>query len=302
MAISIDLKAWVENTSAAEFAGRIDDEPGLLKSCDSSGDRFGVVHHAATLGRLDLIQMILERGVTVDAPSGTPEQYPDSETDPPRFDPSYTPRMCAAAHGQLATVRYLICAGADPLKTDYYRGTALHSAAASGSAPILNVLLAAGCDPEAECGYKANCEELGFYWVGTPLHVAALSDHAAAASTLIGHGAAVDALGMLDERRPLHYAAAMGAAGALEVLLRAGADPNRPEAFHDQTPIHYAARGGHVDCAALLLRYGADARAREGKTGPTALDLAEHFYIPERAEALCRLLRSAVTPRKGSSS
>jgi len=28
---------------------------------------------------------------------------------------------------------------------------------------ILNVLLAPGCDPDAECDYKANCEELGFY-------------------------------------------------------------------------------------------------------------------------------------------
>lgn len=300
MAISIDLKAWVENTSASEFARRIGNEPGLLESCDSSGDRFGVLHHAAALGRLDLIQLILERGVSVDAPSGTPEQFTDSETEPPTFDPGYTPLMCAAAHGQLATVRYLISAGGDPFKTDYYRGTALHSAAASGSAPILNVLLAAGCDPAAECGYKANSEELGFYWVGTPLHIAALNDRAVAASTLIGHGAEVDALGMLDERRPLHYAAAMGAAGALEVLLRAGAAPNRPEAFHGQTPLHYAARGGHVDCIALLLRYGADPKAREGGNGSTALELATHFYIPERAETACRLLRT-VTRRKASS-
>ena len=188
-----------------------------------------MLHHAAALGRNDFIRIILEKGVSIDTPSGTPEEYADSEAEPPRFDPGYTPLMCAAAHGQVATVRYLISAGADPFKTDYHRGTALHSAAASGSAGIVNVLLAAGCDPEAECGYKANCEELGFYWVGTPLHIAALSDNAVAASTLIGHGAKVDALGMLDERRPLHYAAAMGARGALEVLLprRRRPDPCR---------------------------------------------------------------------------
>jgi len=57
----------------------------------------------------------------------------------------------AAAHGQLAVVRQLLAAGADPMKADYHRGTALHSAASNGSAPILNVLLAAGCDPDAEC-------------------------------------------------------------------------------------------------------------------------------------------------------
>ena len=63
MATSMDLRAWVQSATGAEFARRIDAEPGLLDSCDSGGDRFGVLHHAAALGRLDLIQMILERGV-----------------------------------------------------------------------------------------------------------------------------------------------------------------------------------------------------------------------------------------------
>jgi len=86
----------------------------------------------------------LERGVSVDTPSATPEEYGDAEADRPKFEPGFTPLMSAAAHGQLATVRHLISMGADPFKTDYYRGTALHSAAASGSAPVVNVLLAAG--------------------------------------------------------------------------------------------------------------------------------------------------------------
>ena len=73
MATSMDLRAWVQNATGAEFARRIDAEPGLLDSCDSGGDRFGVLHHAAALGRLDLIQVILERGVGVDTPSGTQE-------------------------------------------------------------------------------------------------------------------------------------------------------------------------------------------------------------------------------------
>ena len=293
MATSMNLRVWVQNTSAAEFARRIDDEPGFLDSCDSSGDRLGVLHHAAALGRLDLIQMILERGVNVDTPSGTPVEDGDTEAERSKFEPGFTPLMSAAAHGQLATVRHLISIGADPFKTDYHGGTALHSAAASGTAPIVNVLLAAGCDPDAECGYKANCEELGFYWIGTPLHIAAAADHDAAARALIGHGAAVDALGMLDERRPLHYAAAKGAKSAVEVLLRGGADPNRAEAFHDQTPLHYAVRGGHVDCVTLLLRHGANPIARE-RSGHTPLELATDFYIQEQAEEMCRLLRRAI--------
>ena len=88
MTASMDLKAWVQNASGAEFARRIDAEPGLLDSCDSGGDRFGVLHHAAALGRLDLIQVILERGVGVDTPSGTQEEYSDTEAERPKFDPA----------------------------------------------------------------------------------------------------------------------------------------------------------------------------------------------------------------------
>jgi ankyrin repeat protein len=286
------LPKWIESASLTEFTDRIDAEPGLLSVRDSHGDGFALLHHVAALGRIDLLNVILERGLSVDLPSGAPEEYPDNE-EAPRFDPGYTPLMSAAAYGQLAAVKRLLFAGAHPMQTDYHHGTALHSAAASGSVPILNVLLAAGCDPDAECDYKANSEELGFYWVGTPLHIAARSDHANAAGTLIGHGATVDALGMLDERRPLHYAAAYGAASALQALLRAGADPNRAEVFHGLTPLHYAASDGHVECVALLLRHGADPGKRLRETGHTPLELARDFHISERAEAVCRLLRSA---------
>ncbi len=288
----IELPEWIRKVSLAEFSDRLDGEPELLDIRDTHRDGFALLHHAAALGRTDLLNVILERGVSVDMPSGAPEEHPDNEKAP-RFDPGYTPLMSAAAYGQMAAVKHLLSAGANPLKTDYHHGTALHSAAASGSVPILNVLLAAGCDPDAECGYKANSEELGFYWVGTPLHIAARSEHANAAGTLIGHGATVDALGMLDERRPLHYAAAYGATSALAVLLRAGADPNRAEVFHGFTPLHYAASDGHVECVALLLGHGADPGRRLRETGHTPLELARDFHISERAEAVCRLLRSA---------
>src|SRR6478735_5196779 len=121
MAASVDLKTWIEKASAAEFADRIEAEPAILNSCDAGGGGFGVLHHAAALGRLDLIQMILERGVSVDTPSATPGEYGDAEADRPKFEPGFTPLMSAAAHGQLSTVRHLISMGADPFKTDYYR-------------------------------------------------------------------------------------------------------------------------------------------------------------------------------------
>ena len=128
----IELPEWIKRVSLAEFSDRLDGEPGLLDIRDTHRDGFALLHHAAALGRTDLLNVILERGLSVDMPSGAPEEYPDNEKAP-RFDPGYTPLMSAAAYGQMAAVNHLLSSGADPLKTDYHHGTALHSAAASGS-------------------------------------------------------------------------------------------------------------------------------------------------------------------------
>lgn len=184
---------------------------------------------------------------------------------------------------------HLLAAGAEPSTVDCCGGTALHSAAVGRSVPVVNVLLAAGCNPAADCSYRRASEELGYYWVGTPLHIASLGDDEGVCLTLLGHGASVDASAPMEGRRPLHYAAAVGATKALGALLRHGADPTRAETLHGQTPLHYAVSVGHVECIELLLQHGADPDAR-CEAGDKPTDMARVFYIPERADLMSRLL------------
>src|ERR1700752_2913894 len=126
-----ELREWVRKVALAEFTDRLISEPGLLSIRERHGDGFALLHQAAAVGRADLLSAILERGGDVDMPSGAAEEHPDDKKAP-RFDPGYTPLMSAAAYGQLAVVRSLLAAGADPMKTDYHHGTALPSGAARG--------------------------------------------------------------------------------------------------------------------------------------------------------------------------
>jgi ankyrin repeat protein len=135
---------WLKSVSATDFVNRITAEPGLLDRRELNSDGFAVLHTVAAMGRTDLVRVILERGGAVDMRSGALEEVGDTEDAAPRFDPGYTPVMAAAGYGQLAAVRQLLAAGADPLLVINHGGSALHSASSSGSVQVANVLLAAG--------------------------------------------------------------------------------------------------------------------------------------------------------------
>jgi len=125
------------NTSADDAARFLGSSPAVvaiesawlerLRSCRLYGYRMP----ADTFECLDAGAGYFVSRVPVVA-SGAGEEHGDGESAP-RHDPGYTPLMSAAACGQLATVKCLLSAGADPFKTDYHRGTALHSAATNGS-------------------------------------------------------------------------------------------------------------------------------------------------------------------------
>ena len=114
------------------------------------------------------------------------------------------------------------------------------------------------------------------------LHLAAYLGHAAAASVLLRHGAAVDARTQLG-CTPLHWAATLE---CCHMLVSAGADVDAVNR-HDETPLHYAVwRHAHANVARLLAA-GADARRRNG-VGSSAADLAS-----SNQPALVTLLRDA---------
>lgn len=173
-------------------------------------------------------------------------------------DPSaYTEHGLSMLHhtvgqGRADIAQLLICAGADVNARHKTMGhTPLRDAAAFGMLPLMNVLLAAGADPNAP-------DQYGF----TPLHMAAELRQKEAVRRLILAGANVhaessEAMG----RRESILGAAMkhtesDPADIVQLLIAAGADVNRPDAI-GMTPLHRAALHGHAESIKLLIAHGA---------------------------------------------
>lgn len=128
------------------------------------------------------------------------------------------PPLHAAAHiGNLAVVRQLLAAGADPhaiAPAGAPAGaTALHFAAmAPGRQAVIAALLEAGAAPNSRAVPAGDC----------PLHLAARENHAGNVRQLLAAGALHDAR-MAGGITPLFQAARQGAAEAAAALLAAGA-------------------------------------------------------------------------------
>ena len=123
------------------------------------------IFEASVLGKVDRIEEILKT-----SPARASEYAPDG----------FTPVALAAFFGQPAAVRALIAAGADvnapaknPLKV-----AALHAAVAGGKLEIVEALLRAGANPNAQ-------QQQGF----RPIHEAGTRANRALAELLLSHGA-----------------------------------------------------------------------------------------------------------------
>jgi ankyrin repeat protein len=127
-----------------------------------------------------------------------------------------TPLTIAAASGSVAVVKVLSRHGAiTSARQRTNERSALHAAAASGSAEIVRLLVAGGFDVDVKDFSNA-----------TPLHDAAERGHLAAVESLISLKANVNAQGYL-ANTPLHLAAEKARTAVVKLLLARGADPNR---------------------------------------------------------------------------
>jgi uncharacterized protein len=123
------------------------------------------IFEASVLGKVDRLQEILQS-----APGRASEYAPDG----------FTPVALASFFGQLAAAKILIAAGADvnAAARNGLKVQALHAAVAGRNLEIVEAVLAAGADPNAQ-------QQAGF----RPMHEAGSSANRKLAELLLKHGA-----------------------------------------------------------------------------------------------------------------
>ena len=232
---------------------------------------------AAETGNLPEVQRLITDG------------SPLEQRDPRQTSRLQTPLMRASAGAHLEVVQTLLAAGADvnarstdgtPLtqgeKTMLYHTsaedteaagvalgwTALHLAARSDAADVIQALLEAGADLEAETLFNAR-----------PVHTAVDSNSLGALRLLIDAGANANARGSR-KCTPLHDAALWGEEAILEALVQTPGIKLNLKDSDGQTPLMLAIEYGHQRCVELLLHAGADVQIKD-RNGRTAADYAQ---------------------------
>ncbi|RLU16886.1 hypothetical protein DMN91_010955 [Ooceraea biroi] len=145
----------------------------LVNLCGSQPDHVddngcSALHYAATLGHADATALVLKLGA-----------------DPNRQDrKGRTPALCAAAKGQLETLKILTQHGGS-LHVRTVRGTGIgHEAVASGRIELMKWL----------AKRRPSTLDVATHDGKTPLHVAALHGHLDACKVLLDHGARINAV------------------------------------------------------------------------------------------------------------
>jgi uncharacterized protein len=180
----------------------------------------------------------------------------------------------AVRGGDLATVRSLLGAGADPNAASGDGLTPLHIAGQNGSVEIAGLLIDAGANLGATT-------RLGGY---TPLHLASRSGQAAVVRLLLEMGSDPAVTSTASGATPLHLAASVvGGEAAVRALLEHGAPVNAREASAGQTPLMFAAWAGRAPSVQVLLAHGADPGA-----ATEVVNLVERLVVEREAQGRLR--------------
>ena len=194
-------------------------------------DRFQntALHDATIYGQSDALKLLLER---------------EAEVNVKNLDHN-TPLYLAVSFSREQLLPMLLEQGATV--NDYCKDewSPLHKAADNGHIAIARTLLNHGASVTT-----SSIRQL------IPLHRAAGRGHVQMVQLLLDHGSPID-METWDGWTPLHGASSSGQDGAVKILLEHGADINR-QSEDERTALHRACRGGHYDVASRLLRENAD--------------------------------------------
>ncbi|CAN6317409.1 unnamed protein product [Urochloa humidicola] len=233
-----------------EVLDRSEPEWRSADAADDSGRT--LLDLAVSLGRADIVQVLLEYGADADKPSR-----------------GRTPLETAAASGECLIAELLLANGATPAGSD-----ALHAAAAAGHDDVLKLLLAKPAASPAASSSSASfsCSFTSIDAAGrdgkTPLRLAAEAGRRDAVRALLAAGARADARCGADGATALHAAARRGDEVVARLLLAHGAAGTA--AVRDaggKTAFEVAAEEGHGDRIMDFLGLGEAilAAARKGE-------------------------------------
>ncbi|GLA05528.1 hypothetical protein AnigIFM60653_006020 [Aspergillus niger] len=214
---------------------------------------------AAENGQEDIVQMLLERGASIETKSSkyqTPlslaaangherivqmllKRGASIETKSSKYQ---TPLSLAAENGHEKIVQMLLERGASVETINSDSQTPLSLAAANGHERIVQKLLKRGATTETRSSKDQ-----------TPLSLAAENGHEKIVQMLLEIGAAIEAKGQWGERTPLSLAAANGHEGIVQILLARGA-ANKTNDRWFQTPLLKATENGHEGIVEMLLK------------------------------------------------
>ncbi|KAG9325375.1 hypothetical protein KVV02_004150 [Mortierella alpina] len=235
---------------------------GLInfKFVDDISDRT-CLHEAAMVGRLSLLKLGVEHGVS-------PECTDVYGRQPLHYVSMY-------GHADCAT--YLLSMKASMEATDHDGFRPLIYSIMNGHTKCVEIFLAndVGIEASSEgepiplslaCHYGH--EDIAMMLIGRganviasnadglePLHITCREGHTRLAKTLTTRGARLDQEDKYMCWTPLFYAASEGHFECVKILLEAGCNVNVVDEL-GKTPIYYAASEGHADCVELLVEAG----------------------------------------------
>lgn len=240
------------------------DKQDRAKLADMHIDGSGLLHVAALLAEMEVCKYFVEElGFDVNAGG---------------LIGGGTPLSSAALFGEVAVARYLLDNGADPNKIEERGSVALHNAAKSGNAEVVDLLLSRGARVDIAVTH------------GTPLHIAASYGNTGALKILLDHHADPNRVSEVSGTplvTALHCTKhGVGESDSLEcvkLLVKAGADVN---SANPSTPLVVATMKGLTDCIKYLLEAGAEPNIPDEQHGRIPIQIAASFGRRSHVEIL----------------